>query len=292
MNSATRTPEQTHIALFWQSPAGGAVAQWNAVARNLVDQYAIDFGDSALLFAMVNLSAADALINCWNDKYYWDFWRPWTAIQRADEDGNPATEPDPSWTALLTAPYPEHPSGHLATDGAYLRVLLMFFGTDEIGFDVTSSRFPGELRHFDRFSDALEEIIEARIWAGLHFRTADVQAEISAGQSPTTWRRTTFSRSTDAGRHGAATRRPSPRRLGNNPRARQPSARVSSQENKGVRRLACSCLDFEPLLAGTAFQESISCNPRSRPGCNHSLLPLVSVVSAGAFGAFISLIFR
>src|SRR4030095_16360268 len=102
----------------------------------------------------------------------------WAAIQRADEDGNPATEADPAWMALLTAPYPEHPSGHLAGDGAYLAVLQMFFGTDEIGFDVTSARFPAELRHFDRFSDALEEIIEARIWAGLHFRTADVQAEI------------------------------------------------------------------------------------------------------------------
>jgi hypothetical protein len=150
---------------------------WNEVARNLVDQYAIDFGDSALLFAMLNLSAADASINCWNDKYYWDFWRPWTAIQRADADGNPATEADPTWTALLTAPYPEHPSGHLAGDGAYLEVLQRFFG-DRTGFDVTSARFPGELRHFDRFSDALEEIIEARIWAGLHFRTADVQAEM------------------------------------------------------------------------------------------------------------------
>jgi hypothetical protein len=177
INSATRTPEQTHIALFWQS-AGGPAVTWNRVARNLVDQYAIDFGDSALLFAMLNLSAADAAINCWNDKYYFDFWRPWTAIQRADEDGNPATEADPTWTALLTAPYPEHPSGHLAGDGAFLRVLRMFFGADDIGFDVTSSRFPGELRHFDRFSDALGEIIEARIWAGLHFRTADVQAEI------------------------------------------------------------------------------------------------------------------
>ncbi len=177
MNSTTRTPEQTHIALFWQSPAGGAIAQWNAVARNLVDQYAIDLGDSALLFAMLNLSAADALINCWNDKYYWDFWRPWTAIQRADEDGNPDTERDPSWTALLTAPYPEHPSGHLATDGAHLEVLQMFFG-DRTAFDVRSSRFPGEVRHFDRFSLALSEIIDARIWAGLHFRTADVQAHI------------------------------------------------------------------------------------------------------------------
>jgi hypothetical protein len=177
VNSATRTPEQTHIALFWQSPGGPALL-WNGVARNLVNQYAIDMVDSARLFAMMNLSAADAAINTWNDKYYWDFWRPWAAIQRANEDGNPATEPDPTWMALITAPYPEHPSGHLGLDGAHLEVLRIFFGTDEIGFDVTSARFPGELRHFDRFSDPLREIIEARIWAGLHFRTADVQAEI------------------------------------------------------------------------------------------------------------------
>jgi hypothetical protein len=176
VDSATRTPEQTHIALFWQGAPPPAA--WNAVARNLVDQYAIDVADSALLFAMLNLSASDAAINCWNDKYYWDFWRPWSAIQRADEDGNPETEPDLLWKSLLTAPYPEHPSGHLSLDGAHLRVLQMFFGTDEIGFDVTSSVFPTEPRHFDRVSDALGEIIEARIWAGLHFRTADIQGEL------------------------------------------------------------------------------------------------------------------
>jgi hypothetical protein len=178
VNSATRTPDQTHIALFWQS-AGGPALLWSGVARNLIadPQYAVDMVDSALLFAMMHLSAADAAINCWNDKYYWDFWRPWTAIQRADEDGNPDTEPDPSWTALITAPYPEHPSGHLSLDGAHLAVLQMFFG-DQTAFDVTSSRFPTEPRHFDRFSVALREIIDARIWAGLHFRTADVQAQI------------------------------------------------------------------------------------------------------------------
>ena len=175
MNSTTRTPEQSHIALFWQSPQ-----PWNAVGRDLIadPQYDVDIVDSALLFAMMNLSAADASINCWNDKYYWDFWRPWTAIQRADEDDNPDTEPDPSWTALITAPYPEHPSGHLSFAGATLEVLQMFFGTDKIRFGVTSSRFPGETRYFDRFSDALKEIIDARIWAGLHFRTADVQGKI------------------------------------------------------------------------------------------------------------------
>ena len=103
--------------------------------------YGVDIDDSALLFAKLNLSGADAAISCWNDKYYWDFWRPWQAIHEADRDGNPATEPDPSWTPLITAPYPEHPSGHLSLDSAYLRVLQMFFGTDEIAFDVTSSQF-------------------------------------------------------------------------------------------------------------------------------------------------------
>ena len=169
------TSEQTHIALFWQS---NVLPTWNEVARNLAEdlRYAVDLADSALLFAMLNLSGADAGINCWNDKYYWDFWRPWQAIHEADRDGNPATEPDGSWTALLTAPYPEHPSGHLRLDGANLGVLRMFFGTDKVPFGVTSARFPGEIRSYDRFSDALDEIVEARIWAGLHYRTADVQA--------------------------------------------------------------------------------------------------------------------
>ena len=179
LNSSVRTPEQTHVALFWQS-AGGPAVLWNAVARNLVEdpKYAVDVADSARLFAMANLSAADASINCWNDKYYWDFWRPWNAIPRAAEDQNPATDPESGWTPLLSAPYPEHPSGHLCLDGAHLRVLRTFFGTDDVPFDVTSSRFPGEPRHFERFSQALAEITEARIWAGLHYRAADVQAQL------------------------------------------------------------------------------------------------------------------
>jgi hypothetical protein len=175
VNSTARTLEQTHIAHFWQS---NVPPTWNEVARNLAEDpnYAVDLADSALLFAMMNLSGADAGINCWNDKYYWDFWRPWQAIHEADRDDNPATEPDGSWTALLTAPYPEHPSGHLCLDGASLEVLRMFFDTDKVRFGVTSARFPGEIRSFDRFSDALDEIIETHIWAGLHYRTADVQA--------------------------------------------------------------------------------------------------------------------
>jgi hypothetical protein len=173
---SARIFEQTQIALFWQS-VGGPTITFNRVARDLVEDpsYGVDIDDSALLFGMLNLTVADASINCWNDKYHFDFWRPWEAIRKADTDGNRKTEPDTSWAPLLTAPYPEHPSGHLCQDGALLTVLRSFFGRDKISFSVTSSRFT-QPRDFGRFSEPLKEIIEARIWAGLHFRTADVQA--------------------------------------------------------------------------------------------------------------------
>jgi hypothetical protein len=180
INSAVRTATQTYIARWWQSTP---VASWNAVERDLIGREEFNILDSARLLAMANLSAADAHINCWNDKYYWDFWRPWNAIPRAAEDGNPATTAEAGWTALITAPYPDHPSGHLCDDGAHVGVLRMFFG-DVIdgGYQITSaSTFlaPSDpkTRTFGSFSQALAELIEARIWAGLHFRTADVQAE-------------------------------------------------------------------------------------------------------------------
>ena len=90
-NSAVRTPEQTYVARWWQSTP---VSSWNEVARDLALRNGLSIADSARLLAMENLSGADAAINCWNDKYYWDFWRPWNAIPRAAEDGNPATVPD------------------------------------------------------------------------------------------------------------------------------------------------------------------------------------------------------
>ena len=130
---------------------GGPTLLWNDVARDLVEDpgYGVDLDDSALLFGMLNLSGADAAINCWNDKYHFDFWRPWQAIREADGDDNRKTEPDTSWTPLLTAPYPDHTSGHLCLDGAHLHVLRSFFGKDKIAFGVTSSQFGGETRFFE-----------------------------------------------------------------------------------------------------------------------------------------------
>ena len=173
---STRTADQTYIAKWWQSTP---VASWNAVARQLIARNHLDAADSSRLLAMQNLAAADAAINDWNDKYHFDFWRPFQAIRKAASDGNPATSPDPTWTPLLSAPYPDHVSGHLGLDGAHTGVLQMFFGNAPAGgYEITSSFVnPGgpATRPFTSFNQALDELIQARIWAGLHFRNADVQ---------------------------------------------------------------------------------------------------------------------
>lgn len=178
---STRTEFQTYVAKWWQS---APILSWNEVARQLITNDDLNAADGARLLALQNLSGADAAINCWNDKYYYDFWRPWNAIPRADEDENPATVAEAGWTALITAPYPEHPSGHNCLDGAHVTILRMFFGdVIEGGFQITSASAllaPAEpkVRTFDTFSQPLAELIEARIWAGLHYRHGDVQGQL------------------------------------------------------------------------------------------------------------------
>jgi len=186
LDSTTRTADQTMAAIFWQSQPGGL---YGGVLRQLSARFGLTTAQNARLFAMVSLAAADGAIGCWNDKYYWNFWRPTDAIQQGDSDGNPATDGDPNWyplfdpstpttPSLSTPPFPDHPSGHSCVSGASLHAMQDFFGTDKIGFDITSSRFPGQPRHYDRFSDALKEVIDARVWGGIHFRTADVQGGV------------------------------------------------------------------------------------------------------------------
>jgi hypothetical protein len=189
-NSPTRTDDQTKAAVFWQfAPA----ALWNPLARTLADRYDLGAADQARLYAMINLAAADGAIACWNDKYYWSFWRPRAAIREADSDGNPATIADPNWESLFAAttpttpplgtpPFPDHPSGHGCLSGAVLNTFADFFGTDKIAFSVVSGRslngVPIPPRQFNRFSRATKEIIDARVWGGIHFRTADVQGTV------------------------------------------------------------------------------------------------------------------
>jgi hypothetical protein len=190
LTSTTRTADQTAAAIFWQD---SAPAIWNRVFRALATSHELDIADSARLFAMTDLAAADGSIGCWNDKAYWSFWRPITAIREAATDGNPATEADSNWLPLfdpsvpvsgpplVSLGFPDHPSGHACVSGAILHALQSFFGTDKVAFTATSNKCaaaPCPPRSFNRFSEALKEIIGARVWGGIHFRTADVQGAV------------------------------------------------------------------------------------------------------------------
>jgi hypothetical protein len=175
-NSSTRTADQTEQALYWGSEHGSLL--WGRIMRTISANEGLSVPENARLFAMVQLASADANISCWNDKAYWSSWRPITAIRLADTDGNPSTDADPTWDPLLaTPPFPEHPSGHACGSGAIVASLQNFFGTDKIAFTAFGAG-SGTSRSYARLSETIKEVIDARIYAGIHFRTADVQGSI------------------------------------------------------------------------------------------------------------------
>jgi PAP2 superfamily len=182
-NSGERTADQTHAARYW---AEHPPATWSRIFRTLSAQQGLTLVDNARLYAMLYMTGADALIAVWDDKAYWSFWRPITAIREAGSDGNPDTQPQADWTPLIaTPPYPDHPSAHTGISGSIVKTLQQFFGTDDIGWSDTNNA--GLARSFASFSQAIEEIIDARVWAGLHFQTADVQGQ-RIGRAVATYR--------------------------------------------------------------------------------------------------------
>jgi hypothetical protein len=167
LDSEERTQDQTDMARFWAE--GPSI--WSRVALQLSARYRLRLTENARLYAMVYLAGADALIACWDDKARWSFWRPITAIRGAGSDGNPATSPDPDWLPLInTPPYPDHPSGLASVIAAMAEASRDFFGTDRVAFSATSSAIT---RRFSRFSDAVDDVVDARVYSGIHFRTAD-----------------------------------------------------------------------------------------------------------------------
>jgi hypothetical protein len=172
---SSRTPEQTAIAVFHSS---NTLVLWNQTLRGLADRYANNVGDSARLFALVNMAMADAAITTWQSKIQYNVWRPDTAIQLGDTDGNRSTVGDPTWRPLFPNPnYPDYTSGANSLSGAATEMLRLFFRTDRVNFSMigpTSSRF------FTAFSDAAREVVEGRMLMGIHFRFADTTARSRA----------------------------------------------------------------------------------------------------------------
>lgn len=187
LNNSSRTAEQTDMAHFWNA---NYLVLWNKVFRDLAAAHVDNIADSARLFALADMSIADAVITAWNTKNYYVVWRPSTAIQEGNNDGNPRTVGDPSWQPLVNNPnYPDYSSGANNFSAAATRTLAHFFGTDDMTFSITTTNTGPTIqdtRTFNHFSDASQEVVDARIYEGIHFRFADETAR-NQGRQVADW---------------------------------------------------------------------------------------------------------
>jgi hypothetical protein len=189
--SSNHPNDTTGVARFW---AGNFVFQWNETLRQIADAQTMSVGDGARLFALANLAAADAAIAVWDSKVFYNFWRPVTGIAEGDNDGNARTVGVPAtgvpWTALIgTPPYPDYVSGANGLTGAFTGLLRLFFGTDSISFSVKNLGVPAGIaneRHFTSCSQAAQEVVDARVLLGIHFRFADEEGR-RLGQRVAHW---------------------------------------------------------------------------------------------------------
>lgn len=180
-DSTVRTPDQTQIALFWADGAGTFTppGHWNQIAQESVYLKGGSLLERARLFALLDISLADAAISAWDAKYAFEFWRPVTAAAEAANDGNPATDPVPGWAPLLsTPPFPEYTSGHSTFSGAADAVLTALLG-DEVSFSTTSPGLAGIERTYDNYTEAANEAGQSRIYGGIHFQSANQHGLLS-----------------------------------------------------------------------------------------------------------------
>ncbi len=168
LNSVLRSEEQTTIARFWFVTGARA---WNPMVAQLATARQMDLLDCARLFALTSLAGMDAFIAVFDAKYHYNFWRPLTAIRNADQTGNPATPRDAGWLPLGETPmHPEYPCAHCITSSAVAAVIRAVVG-EEIGtLSLTSATAPGVTRRWTRLDDYVNEVSNARIWAGFHYR--------------------------------------------------------------------------------------------------------------------------
>jgi hypothetical protein len=179
---------RTEVARFW---SGNFISQWNEAVRLIALDQQLSIGRTARLLALANFAAADAAITVWDSKLHFNFWRPIAAIREGDADGNNGTKGDPAWTPFIesahfpagsqTPPYPDYTSGANGLTGAFVTTLQLFFRTNRLNFEVYKATSAAVAictnpRQYQRLSDAAEEVVDARVWLGIHFRFADEAA--------------------------------------------------------------------------------------------------------------------
>lgn len=172
--NSTRTPEQTELANFYRSEYLCPIFQ--SMPREIAKAQTKSIDDSSRLLALVSMAVADTAITVWDSKKHFMLWRPITAIHEGENDGNPATAGDPAWQPFLTTPpYPDYTSGGNGVTGSTTGILKLYFGKDDVAFTVTSpsKEAKEKTRNYKSFSEYAKDMVDVRIYQGLHFRFAD-----------------------------------------------------------------------------------------------------------------------
>ncbi len=188
--SAERTAEQTQLSRLFASVTSRTVhwGLWNHVARDTARDRGLSLPEAARLFALLNVSIHDGVQTSHTGKFIYGLWRPVTAIRRADEDLNPLTEPDTSWTPLLTTPaYPSHPGNQACVGASAARALALFYGTDAVPFNAVWLGTPGNpdvTRAYPGFWQLAVDQADSRVYGGIHFRFENEASQASCVQVP------------------------------------------------------------------------------------------------------------
>jgi len=179
-DNADRTEYQTLSTPFWNDDLGTSTppGHWNMIAQDLARRNHLSVPETARLFALLNFAEADAAIGCWETKFYYNFWRPETAIRETEARTNPNVKLDPDFIPNMPSPpFPSYTSGHSTFSAAGARLLALYFGTDDIQFSVTSDALPGSVRTYQKLSDAQKEAGMSRVWGGIHTMSDNLQAQ-------------------------------------------------------------------------------------------------------------------
>ena len=188
LNSTVRTPTETAIAYFW---VGFNVNQYNQTFQTVINDRHFDLVDAAHLLAMGNIVTTDAGIACYDSKFFYQAWRPITAIQNADKDNNPETTADPSWQSVLPVPgHPEYPSQHGCFTSAFTDTLAAAIHSQHIDVDIPGGQGGSSnlstTQHFNTVQDVQNQVVDARVWLGFHFRNSVEQGE-GVGNNVANW---------------------------------------------------------------------------------------------------------
>ena len=179
-DNADRTEYETLSTPFWNDDLGTSTppGHWNMIAEDLARRNKLSTADSARLFALLNMAMADGAISCWETKYFYNIWRPETALRELDPKLNGDVKVDADFIPnMASPPFPSYTSGHSTFSGAGARLLALWFGTDDIEFSVTSDALPGAVRSFKKLSDAQKEAGMSRVLGGIHTMSDNLEGQ-------------------------------------------------------------------------------------------------------------------